>query len=61
MMIHSMYGNSNSGIREIFSCGTRKFRAMESGIQLQWNPRSTEWDLESSTLNLEFTGVEPRI
>ena len=35
--------------------------AMESGIQLQWNPRSTEWDLESSTLNLEFTGVEPRI
>ena len=35
--------------------------AMKSGIQLQWNPRSTGWDSESSILNLEFIGVEPII
>ena len=30
-MIHPMQGNSNSGIRELFSCGTRN-----SGL---WNPK----------------------
>lgn len=61
MMIHPMNKVIHIPESGKFSLVAPLTWAMKSGIQLQWNPRSTGWDSESSILNLEFIGVEPII